>query len=114
MRRLILALLIWPGGAQADTWQVLDGPAIEQALSARVLGYDGGAMQNFFSDGRTLYEAGAGESWGRWRVDGNQYCSVWPPSESWACYGVEALDGGLDIRFVAKDGALTVGRYNDL
>ena len=113
MRRIIAAgLLMVAGPVWAADWQDLTGPEIATALGARVLQYKDGAMQNFFADGRSLYEAGAGESWGRWRVTGDQYCSVWPPSETWVCYDVQRL--GLEIRFTGHSGDPVVGHYIDL
>ncbi len=58
------------GAAIAEGWWALPGAEIEMALSTRVLGSEDGSMQKFFADGRTLYAAGSGESWGRWRVQG--------------------------------------------
>jgi hypothetical protein len=95
----------------AGDWQVLRGHAVHEALAARVLAYADGSTQNFFADGRTLYESGSA-SWGRWRVEGDLYCSQWPPAERWDCYGVER--NGLDIRFVSPGGSVTEGRYVDL
>lgn len=113
MRRIIAAgLVLWPMAAGAEDWKVLDGPGIKAALSARELQYDDGSSQNFFSDGRTLYQAGAGESWGRWWVAGDRYCSTWPPNETPACYGVEA--SGLEVRFSGSRADVTLGRYVDL
>jgi hypothetical protein len=112
MRALLLTLaLVTP--AIAEDWRVLDDAAITEALSARVLQYEDGARQNFFQDGRTLYEAGAGESWGKWWAEGGKYCSTWPPSETPACYTVEVL-GLLDLRFTGAGGDVTIGRYADL
>lgn len=115
MRRMIVTVLaLVPNLAQAGDWQVVQGADIALALAARVVGYEDGSAQNFFADGRTLYEVKGGESWGKWRVEGDTYCSVWPPSEHWECYGVEKEVAGIGIRFVAKDGALTIGKYVDL
>jgi hypothetical protein len=111
---IAFALAAAPGQVAAAEWQSLHGEAIAAALSARVLVYPGGATQNFFADGRTLYEAGNGPSWGRWRVDGDRYCSQWPPREAWDCYAVDREARGLDLRFVDKGGDATVGRYIDL
>lgn len=111
MWRIIWALVLLAGPGAAGDWQVLRGEAVRNALAARVLGYAGGETQTFFADGRTLYDASS-PSWGRWRVDGDLYCSQWPPADRWDCYGVER--NGLDIRFVAVGGSVTVGRYVDL
>ena len=106
----LLALLPVMGAAPAlaEDWERLAGPEITAALSARVLGYPDGTLQDFFADGRTLY----GESPGRWVVRDDRYCSLWPPSDRWDCYAVERQ--GLDIRFIADDGSTTIGRYVDL
>jgi hypothetical protein len=111
MRSAILCLLL-AAPAWAEDWRVLDDARITAALAARVLQYEDGSTQNFFQDGRTLYEAGTGESWGKWWVSGGQYCSAWPPSDVPACYTVEAQ--GLDVRFTGSGGEVTVGRYVDL
>lgn len=111
MRSLALCLLLATPAA-AEDWQSLDTAGITQALSSRVLRYEDGTQQDFFRDGRTLYSAGAGESWDRWCAEGDRYCSTWPPSETPACYRVEAK--GLDIRFTAASGDTTIGRYVDL
>lgn len=98
------------GRAAAEEWSRLDGPGIETALTARVLGFSDGTMQEFHAGGRTI----AGLNEGQWKVDGDLYCSVWPPSETWICYDVAREARGLDIRFTGEDGAATVGRYIDL
>jgi hypothetical protein len=112
--RTVLAMLLLAGPAMAEDWARLDGPGITAALTARVLGYEGGATQNFYADGRTLYESGGSPSWGTWRVEGDRYCSRWPPRDAWDCYAVEAEARGLDLRFVGEGGAVTTGRYQDL
>jgi hypothetical protein len=111
--KLTAALVVLAVPALAEDWVRLTGPEITQALSARVLAYGNGGMQNFRADGSTLYESGP-PSTGRWRVEGNRYCSVWPPSELWTCYDIDRSASGLDIRFVADDRTETIGRYVDL
>lgn len=110
--RLVLLCLALATPAVAEDWRALDGAGISAALAARVLQYEDGSTQNFFQDGRTLHEAGTGESWGKWWVEGGLYCSSWPPSDLPACYGVEVR--GIDLRFTGPDGAVSVGRYVDL
>jgi hypothetical protein len=112
MLRTAILCLVLTSPALAGDWTLLDDEGITAALSARVLGYEDGSTQNFFPDGRTLYEAGAGESWGKWWVAGGKYCSTWPPSDVPACYVVEAL--GLDVRFTGAGGDVSVGGYVDL
>ncbi|WP_309667381.1 hypothetical protein [Tabrizicola sp.] len=109
MRRLVLMLALWPSVVAAEEpWRGLTGPEITTALSERVLQYADGTRQDFMADGRTLYGE---ESWGSWRVEGDEYCSVWPPSDRWACYSVEIR--GLELRFT-DGGEPSVGRYVDL
>jgi hypothetical protein len=97
---LLVSCLVTP--VRAEDWLVLDA-----ALAARVLRYENGSTQNFVTDGPTLYEAGRRESWGKWWVEGGQYCSAWPPSDVAACYRVEAQ--GLDVRITGKGGNVSVG-----
>ncbi len=52
--------------------------------------------QRFYESGRTLYNDGR-DSWGYWRVDGDRYCSQWPPSESWTCYDMRAWEEGSQV-----------------
>jgi hypothetical protein len=111
MRATIMILLLAASPAMAEDWARLTGDQITQALTARLVVYDGGERQQFNADGTTLYESPE-PSQGQWRITGDQYCSQWPPSDRWACYDVEAQ--GLDIRFIAGDGSVATGRYADL
>jgi hypothetical protein len=112
MRRfaLILALCLSATMAVAEQWAVLDGAAVRAALEGRVLIYSGGARQDFRASGKTLYNAGQ-DSWGNWRVQGNQYCSEWPPSDLWACYDLQS--NGSVIRFIGAAGDVTDGAYDN-
>ena len=110
MRQLICVLAVLTGSmAQADDWVRLSGDEIRAALEGRVLGYDN-AWQDFRASGRTLYNAGR-DSWGYWRIEDDTYCSQWPPSDLWACYGLERR--GDVLRFVGQGGDLTEARYRD-
>lgn len=110
--RAFLLVLTLATPVLAEDWAVMDDAGIIAALAARVLHYEDGSTQNFFQDGRTLHEAGEGASWGKWWVEGGQYCSTWPPSDVAGCYGVEAR--GLEVRFTSPGGDVSVGRYVDL
>jgi len=109
MRRIALVLMILLPGA-AGAWERLDGAGLQAALEDRRVIYDSGAWQEFRASGRTLYNAGR-DSWGYWAVRDDQYCSQWPPSDLWACYGLE--QSGAALRFVGKSGDITQGRYAD-
>ena len=97
----------------AEDWQPLDAPAATLAPTARTVAYEGGATQQFNTDGSTIYTT-THPSKGAWRVERNQYCSQWPPSDRWSCYNVALSADGLDLRFTAGDGSESVGRYVDL
>jgi hypothetical protein len=60
------------------------------------------ADQIFQKSGVTFYNAAGNQSQGTWKVEGDQYCSTWPPNPSLSCYNV-ARDGNK-ITFIAKDG----------
>lgn len=109
-----LVLALSAGMATAGEWEPLAGEGLRAALVARTLGYPDGATQGFAADGTTRHEAGGRSSTGRWRIEGDRYCSAWPPGESWACYAVERSANGLDLRFTGESGDRTTGRYIDL
>ncbi len=106
-----------PGSVGAETWQVLSGAQIDAALNGRALVYVDRAdpdrlvdtTQDFRASGRTLYTYKGRESWGYWRVQGDQYCSQWPPNDLWACYDMERQ--GVRIRFVGQGGDITEAVY---
>ncbi|HQY43979.1 MAG TPA: hypothetical protein PK450_07340 [Paracoccaceae bacterium] len=110
---LAAPLLLAVGAGAEEGWSRLAGADITLALTARHLVYEDGATQQFNADGGTVYDAGR-PSQGRWRVEGEEYCSLWPPSDRWSCYGVERSSDGLALRFVTQDGSASVGRYDDL
>ena len=97
---LVLALQLLPAAAVAET--PLTGAEIA-ALLPGVVALGEGTRQTFLADGGTLYTDARGPSAGRWRVEGDRYCSQWPPAESWACYGV-LRDGDRLIWVDARGG----------
>lgn len=108
MRRFALILLLWPGILAAEEFRALTGDEILRALTDRKLEYGAGIWQIFEGSMQTRYFSGR-PSTGRWAVRGDQYCSIWPPSELWACYDVHQR--GDTIRFVDKSGGITDGTY---
>jgi len=104
----ILGVALLPSGVLAG-WVPMSGAEIGAALTDARLVYDSG-WQEFYGSGRTLYNAGS-DSWGNWRVEGDRYCSQWPPAEAWACYGMARETGSGDLRFEAENGNLTVGHF---
>jgi hypothetical protein len=109
MRFAVILAVLLPTAALADDWVPLDGTAITETLTDQRLKYTA-ARQHFGADGQTLYDAGR-PSWGSWAVRGDQYCSVWPPSDLWTCYDVQQNDDM--IRFVASDGSFSDGTLVD-
>jgi hypothetical protein len=110
MRLIALFLTILPINAAAQDWIRLQDDAARAALEGRRVVYDSGAWQEFRVSGATLYNAGR-DSWGYWRVRGDQYCSMWPPSDLWACYDLEI--SGERLRFVGAHGEKTEGSVQD-
>jgi len=102
---MLLALANFCSADQEKGWQELNGVEIEKVLTGITLDY-AFTWQDFRASGKTLYNAGA-DSWGNWRVEGNQYCSQWPPRDLWDCYWV--LRAGDHIRFTGKHGDITDG-----
>ena len=105
MRYLAGALVLVAGMAQGGEWVPMTGPEIAETLTGHVFDYPS-AWQDFRASGRTLYNAGR-DSWGYWGVRGDQYCSMWPPSDLWACYDMQR--SGDVIRFVGESGDVTDG-----
>lgn len=108
MRRIAfcaLAALTLAAAGPIDDWEPLDGDGIVAALQGRVVEYES-AWQDFRASGRTLYNAGS-DSWGYWHVQGDRYCSQWPPNALWACYAVEQR--GTEVRFIGAHGDISRG-----
>ncbi|MFK7835450.1 MAG: hypothetical protein AB8B60_04460 [Sulfitobacter sp.] len=102
--RMMLALVL-PMAAWAEDagWEPLSGAQISAVLTGKTLDY-GTQWQDFRASGRTLYFSGQ-DAWGYWGVRGDQYCSMWPPSDLWACYDM-ARKGGM-VRFIGQGGETT-------
>ena len=78
------------GVAQAVAEEIkLSGPEIKAALTGNTVSgeHKGKAWnQSFEKNGVTTYTSESGPSPGRWRVEGDRYCSQWPPASRWDCY----------------------------
>jgi hypothetical protein len=108
---MVLALAATPALAE---WARLGDDGIVAALTGAEVDYDGAAWQAFLPTGRTMYrvgEAPEGEtSRGDWRVEAGNYCSRWPPSDTWTCYAVE-VDGQGGVRFIDSWGNVSAGHF---
>lgn len=94
MKQLIAAGLIVIGmGAGARAGEVrLDGAQI-RALLPDIIAHGAASRQVFSASGATTYTNHGRDSFGMWRVQGDQYCSQWPPSGNWVCYDVLLGEG---------------------
>lgn len=112
MRGIILSALILgatPTLGNERPWVAMSGPQIVRMLTGRTVEYPAG-WQRFNASGRTLYHTGR-DSWGYWAVRADQYCSMWPPSDLWACYDLEQR--GKQVRFIGAAGDTTQGALRD-
>ena len=109
--RLSFTVLMLSGAAFAQE-QKLTGAEIQTALSDHTLQgtrEDGKQWQQIFQKGgATSYSVGSAQSQGRWEVRGDQYCSQWPPNESWTCYDM-AVDAD-DYHFISASGQRSSGK----
>jgi hypothetical protein len=83
----------------------LSGALITTKLKDQILTAesDGHKIEQIFqASGLTIYIVDGQQSIGQWRVQGDQYCSVWPPSEHWVCYDVVAKAN--EITFISSRG----------
>ena len=102
-------LALSPAGAEEKH---LGGAEVRTLLAGHsVAGVDDGGpwTQDFAGDGGTVHKQGTGQSTGIWDVRGDQYCSRWPPGETWTCFDM-ARDG-QDIVFIAKSGKRYVAHF---
>lgn len=93
---LAVATAVIPLAASADETK-MTGAEVTAALTDNTAIYEGGVIKQFFAkSGATPYWDGSRLTHGSWRVTGDQYCSVWPPNNVWACYDMfRASDGGV-------------------
>jgi len=75
-------------------------------------GESGATRQYFDPNGDTLFIAADGApSDGRWRMEGDQYCSTWPPAQHWSCYAVQGDPDATPqtIRWIDREGFASPG-----
>ena len=84
--------------AQADE-RPLKGPEIDALISGNtVTGQNiNGIWKQFFNvNGETIYVAPEKPpSYGEWNLQGDKFCSKWPPSDHYVCY---VVTGDLDAK----------------
>ena len=91
----------------------LSGAEIMAALSDHTFGgmrEDGKSWEQVFQkSGVTFYTIGGAQSQGVWAVRGDQYCSQWPPNESWTCY--EMAKNADTYSFISASGQKSSGHF---
>jgi hypothetical protein len=80
----------------------LNSAEITAVLTDKVLTSASNATQIFQTSGVTFYSENGSQSQGFWKVDGDKYCSQWPPNTAWPCYDV--FQDGDTIVFVSGSG----------
>ena len=93
----------------AEAGDALSGQGIAALLTdATLYGTDHGqpVEQVFLKSGATFYSIPNGQSQGSWKIEGDQYCSAWPPNPSFVCYDV--INDGASVTFVSAGGKRTV------
>ena len=109
MRFVIFLFLFvfFPSAAFAESGErLLTGSEVTSWLSDSSVTSESWS-QTFSANGDTTYiTAERPPSTGKWRVQGSQYCSLWPPAGDWACYDVfgEETDSGRIITWVSSSG----------
>ena len=103
MKKILLASLLLISTAQAAETK-LSGVEMQTILNDKIL-YGKDTEQIFQKSGVTFYSSGGNQSQGNWKIDGEKYCSQWPPNQSWACYDI--MQDGNKITFISKDGVRT-------
>jgi hypothetical protein len=89
---------------EADDGADVDPEQIPVALTAGILLFEDGATQVFNTDGTTTYAEHGRPSEGTWYVEGQSFCSFWPPNYT-GCY---------HLTWLVEAGHITGLRFDDL
>ena len=106
MNRLLISVIV-TGLSCGSAWAELRNLTGEEiaALLPAIVASGKKTRQTFSVAGATTYTDRGRDTYGSWRVQGDKYCSQWPPADGWACYGVAYdaetatlvwIDGGGD------------------
>ncbi|MBT8457453.1 MAG: hypothetical protein HKO95_06095 [Rhodobacteraceae bacterium] len=107
---VVLGLMALP--AAGEEWRPLTSDEIAEVLTERTVLYEDIGDQTFFASGRTLYRV-VRDSWGWWEARDNQYCSLWPPQEEWACFSVNLSADGTRVQFVGENDDISEGTFEE-
>jgi len=106
---LSIALMTLTSGAFAEE-RTMTGAELKSFLPG-IAAKGGNTYQTFEANGHTDYFTGGRKSEGRWAIREDKYCSVWPPSDLWACYDVVIDETEMRIFWVEANGAREKNRY---
>jgi hypothetical protein len=101
MKRILLMIVLMATPSHAEEHK-LSGAEIAAILTDKVLSAKTDTTQIFQKSGVTFFSENGSQSQGFWKVDGDKYCSQWPPNTAWPCYDV--LQDGSKITFVSASG----------
>lgn len=111
---IVLTLCLARAAGADHVWDRLGTEDIVAWLSGAEIDFDGAAWQRFLPSGQTIYRVGeapsGSTSQGEWRAEAGNFCSRWPPADTWDCYAVE-VDGAGGVRFVDSYGNVSTGRF---
>jgi hypothetical protein len=105
-RAILFALCLLTAPAAAKETK-LDGTALRDLFNDITLTSkeNGRVIEQVFQSGGVTFTVDIHtnvQSQGFWRLEGDKYCSQWPPSEHWSCYDVLENDQG--VVFVSSNG----------
>ncbi|MFN0194439.1 MAG: hypothetical protein ACKVP5_21120 [Aestuariivirga sp.] len=105
-KKIAALLLLLPATVAEAGERKLTGSEIRAVLEDHVFGgtdANGKAWSQIFQKaGATFYMQDSSVSNGSWDIRGDQYCSQWPPSQTWSCYDVVEDDGS--VVFISSSG----------
>lgn len=86
----------------------ITGPQIQEQLSGNAFQQIKPTTQHkieqlFLRGGATQFVVDGQVQLGQWKVEGDKYCSAWPPSDNWECYDI--LQDGTTLIFLSARGA---------
>ena len=106
---VFLLMLIAMGSSFAAERQLTGAEITEFLPTIRANGSN--SSQTFEASGATDYNSAGRPTIGQWRVEGDKYCSVWPPVTIWKCYGVVVDKEKKRIFWVEENGVREKNRY---
>ena len=82
------------------------------ALLPTIVAVGDETRQTFAASGATTYVDRGRGTYGTWRVEGDRYCSQWPPERAWSCYTVSVDEDASTITWTAQNGETITDRIS--